>query len=193
MASLATLIALSITSTEAVADRVRWTVQSVPATTEQAAALESRLATMTWGEMRLKAFEPDALSAANDLYRSVSIGAVDAALVDETSWSEALDAPRDAVEITRDGRGLSVLDRLRALRDRMGALTDRLRRDDVFPVVCGMHREAEGGAKTSEFSLLLIHLPKYRRLDKSQKAILEAGCAAAVLDGLAPTRGAAPD
>lgn len=190
---MATLITLSVTSTEAVADRVRWTVQSVPATTEQAAALESRLATMTWGEMRLKAFEPDALSAANDLYRSVSIGAVDAALVDETSWSEALDAPRDAVEITRDGRGFSMLDRLRALRDRMGALTDRLRRDDVFPVVCGMHREAEGGAKTSGFSLLLIHLPKYRRLDKSQTAILEVGCAAAVLDGLAPTRGAAPD
>jgi hypothetical protein len=172
----AVLIVLSVAPTEAQADRVRWTVQSVTATTEQAAALEARIATMTWGEMRLKAFEPGALSAPNDLYRSVSIGAVDAALVDEATWFETLDAPPEAVEITRD--------RLQALQDGMGALTDRLRRDDVLPVLCGMDREAA----TTGFSLLLVHLPHHRRLDKSQTAILEAACAVAVLEGLAASR-----
>lgn len=188
----AAVIALSVTSTEALADRVRWTLQSVPATTEHAAALETRLATMTWGEMRLKAFEPNALSAANDLYRSVSIGAVDAALVDEATWADALDAPPEAVALTRDGRApasrkITTLHRLRTLREGMGALRERLRRDDVFPVLCGMHQAAESVTEGGGFSLLLIHLPHHRRLDKSQKAILDTGCAAAVLNGLAPS------
>jgi hypothetical protein len=173
------IILLAWHSTDARADRIRWTVQAASALEVGSVAweLEERVARMTYGEMRLKAFAPGELAGPGEISRAVSIGAVGAAVLPiEILSLGALEG---------DVAGLSGLtgDPMAELPWLAGGGLQRLRSwaapRDMHLIPCGVTQ--------GTLSFLAIHLPEYRRLDRAQEAILDAACAEITLDGVVAT------
>ena len=165
---------LLVAPDRAQADRVRWTVQSTSAHGAGSIAwdLETRVAAMTYGEMRLKAFAPGELASPEDTFRAVSIGAVAAAVLPPALLPFEGLPPTDLVG---DPTGYlewlagTGLDQLRGLAESR----------EVHIVPCGL----TVGVKITP-SLLVVHLPKFRLLERAQVSILETACEAITLDRL---------
>jgi hypothetical protein len=168
------MMAAFVAPSSAYADRVRWTVQAVSAYGAGSIAwdLEARVATMTYGEMRLKAFAAGELAKPEDTFRAVSIGAVAAAVLPLGLLPFEVVVPPDVADDPIDffqwlaGEGL---DRIRSLAGPK----------DIHIMTCGFK---PGVDLTPSF--LLVHLPKYRLLEQAQVAVLEAACDAITLDRL---------
>ena len=163
-----------IAPSAAQADRVRWTVQSVSGHGAGSIAwdLESRVATMTYGEMRLKAFAPGELAKPEDTFRAVSIGALAAAVLPMDLLPFDGELPTDVAD-----------DPIRYLAWLAGGGLDRLRglagASDIHMVPCGLMH-----GPRAEPSFLVVHLPKYRLLERAQVAVLDAACDAITVDRL---------
>lgn len=172
LGGLFTAAALLLMPDPARADRVRWTVQAFSSQASGAVAwdLEARVAGMTYGEMRLKAFAPGELAKPGETFRAVSIGAVGAAVLPQDLLPlEGVSPPdlhRDPIGYFGwlDGGGLDRLRNLTAPRD-------------VHLVPCGLTVGAD-----VEPAFLLVNLPKFRLLERAQVAILEAACDGITLD-----------
>lgn len=171
IAGVFVMVTVLAASGPALADRIRWTVQAVAAQAERPFAweLEAKVARMTYGEMRLKAFAPGDLADPDETLRAVSIGAVSAAVLPQSFL------PPDAwPPSTSTGTPTG------PLRWLAGSGPERLRgwaaQQNMSLLPCG--------SKLGELSFLVVHVQEYRRLDAAQSAILDAACAETTLDGL---------